>query len=416
MQIEFEKKHCLIINKSVYVKETDTGVIFFNKKNLKDSYEHLTCSDKFTKKGKPELFIDVWTTGNDSKRRYDDIDCYPHPLVAPKNIYNLWTPFECEKYTTPYTKNDEALQLILNHIKIMCNNEDIVTDYLIKWIAHMIQYPAVKNGVSPVLISKQGGGKSTIIRLLAKMLGDTKCLETTTPSRDVWGHFNSAMANAFFVNLNELSKKDTLEAESQLKGLVTEPTLHINGKGKGLVTIKSYHRFLITTNKEDPIKTSEDDRRNLMIRSSDELCGNKSYFSKLYKLLDDVDVIRTCYDYFKSIPNLETFHEKECPKTEHQNNLAKLSLSPPEQYLMELCTKKEGVVEMLSKELYDEFNEFLLSNHIDYSTTPLKFGVKLANLKIDGLEKGKHTKRGETKIINIDKLRKHFKIGFVDDE
>jgi hypothetical protein len=398
------------------VKETENGVIFLTKKKLKDSYEHLICSDLKPKKdGKPELFIDAWTTGNESKRRYDDINCYPHPLVPPKNMYNLWTPFECEKYDTPYEKNEEALQLILNHIKILCNNEDEVSNYFINWIGHMIQFPAIKNGVSPVLISKQGGGKSTIIRLLAKMLGDSKCFETTTPSRDVWGEFNSMMANAFFVNLNELSKKDTAEAESKLKGLITEPKLHINGKNQGLVEIKSYHRFLITTNKEDAVKTSEDDRRNLMIRSSDELCGNRSYFSKLYKLLDDVDVIRTCYDYFKSIPDLDSFHEKDCPKTEHQKNLAKLSLSPPEQYLIDLCSKKEGIIEMSSKELYDEFSDFITSNNIEYSTTPLKFGVKIANLRISGIDKGRHTKRGETKMIDIDKLKKHFKIDFVDE-
>ena len=414
MSKEFEKKHCLIINKSVYIKETDKGVIFFSKGKLKDSYEHLICGDKFKKDGKPELFIDAWMTGNKNKRRYDDCEVYPRPLVAPNNIYNLWTPFECEKYTTPYTKNDEALQLILNHIKILCNNDAAVSDYFIKWIGQMIQYPANKT-VCPVIISKQGAGKGTLMRLLEKMLGKSKCIESTNPSRDVWGNFNGLMANAFFVNLNELSKKDTAETEGQFKGLVTDPHIHINNKGIGQVEIRSYHRFLITTNNEDPIKTSVDDRRNLIIRASDEVCGNKAYFSKLYKLLDDVNVIRTCYDYFNSIPNLEQFHELDTPKTEHQTNLAKLSLTPPEQFLIDLCSKKEGIVEILSKDLYDQFMSFTIDHNIEYFTTPLKFAVKLANLKISGFEKGKHTKKGDFKNIDIDKVRKHFKLGFVDD-
>jgi hypothetical protein len=41
--------------------------------------------------------------------------------------------------------------------------------------------------------------------------------------------------------------------------------------------------------------------------------------------------------------------------------------------------------------------------------------VKLSNLKINGFEKGRHTKKGETKMMDIDKMKKHFKIGFVDD-
>jgi hypothetical protein len=210
-------------------------------------------------------------------------------------------------------------------------------------------------------------------------------------------------------------RDDTKEVEGKFKGLVTDPHIYINNKNKGQFKIKSYHRFLITTNNEDPIKTSPDDRRNLIIRASDEVCGNKAYFSKLYKLLDDVNVIRTCYDYFNSIPNLENFHELDTPKTEHQTNLAKLSLTPPEQFLIDLCSKKEGIVEILSKDLYDQFMSFTIDHNIEYSTTPLKFAVKLANLKISGFEKGKHTKKGDFKNIDIDKVRKHFKLGFVDD-
>jgi hypothetical protein len=51
-------------------------------------------------------------------------------------------------------------------------------------------------------------------------------------------------------------------------------------------TIKSYHRFIISTNKDDPIATSKDDRRNLIIRCSDELVNNKIYFDKLHHLLE----------------------------------------------------------------------------------------------------------------------------------
>jgi hypothetical protein len=70
----------------------------------------------------------------------------------------------------------------------------------------MIQYPAVKT-ICPTLISKQGAGKGTLIRLLSKMIGAKKVFETRRPSRDVWGSFNGEMANAFLVNLDELSKK-----------------------------------------------------------------------------------------------------------------------------------------------------------------------------------------------------------------
>merc|ERR1712196_550913 len=153
----------------------------------------------------------------------------------------------------------------------------------------MGQYPATKT-ICPTIISEQGGGKGTLMRLLRLIMGVRKVVETTNPTRDCWGDFNSVMQSAFLVNLNELSLKDTIEAEGKIKGLITDDTFIIDKKNTPQHMIKSYHRFIITTNKEEPIKTSKDDRRNLIIRASDEKCGDKTYFTRLYKHLKDKNV------------------------------------------------------------------------------------------------------------------------------
>jgi hypothetical protein len=74
----------------------------------------------------------------------------------------MWRPFDMELYTKPYIENDEALKFILNHIKILYNNEEVVYDYLIKWIAQMIQFPEVKTVVI-TMISNEGAGKGTFL-------------------------------------------------------------------------------------------------------------------------------------------------------------------------------------------------------------------------------------------------------------
>jgi len=415
--IEFEKTHCKIINKSIYIKQTDinSDVIIFSKTRLREAYEHLVCGED--KNGKVKLFIDQWTTGNKNIRKYDDLNCYPYPLVCPDNIFNTWTPFICESYTDNYTPNIEGLNFFLNHIKILCGNEEEVSDYFIKWIGQMIQYPSVKT-ICPTLISKEGAGKGSLIKLMSAMLGEKKVFETTNSSRDVWGEFNNKMTNSFLVNLNELSKKDTIESQGKIKGLITDKSLTINAKGKDQFEINSYHRFIITTNKEDPINTSQDDRRNLIIRSSDELIGNKQYFIKLNSLLEDIEVIRTCYDYFKNIKKLNLFNSLPLPKTNYQENLKLLNYSVPEQFLMDFCSKSGGIVEVSSMELYNLFLNFVESNNIEYKITPLKFGVKISNLNISGIESKRKT-NGMSRKLDIDKIKKHFNINdnpFNDDD
>jgi len=226
------------------------------------------------------------------------------------------------------------------------------------------------------------------------------------------------MADSFLVNLNELSKKDTLEAEGQIKGLITDPILLINKKGIDQIQIKSYHRFIITTNKEDPIATSKDDRRNLIIRSSDELCGNKAYVKHIYDLLDDEIVVRTCFDYFKSIPDLDKFGLIPIPCTVYQNELKKLDLTPPEQFLIHLCEVNKQNVEFTAKDIFQMFQDFLIESNIVYEITSLKFGVKLANLNISGLSKSRNNK-GNVYKLDIQQLQKHFNINedvFEDEE
>ena len=266
---------------------------------------------------------------NQKQRRYRDSDIFPNIEDCPTDCFNLWMPFVAESITID-EPDMKALQIVKNHIHLMAGGNDDIYQFLIQWIAQSIQYPHIKNGVCPTIISKQGAGKGSFIKLLYKMLGSKKILETTEPSRDVWGNHNALMESAYIVNLNELSKKDTMEAEGKIKGLFTDSSITINQKGINQYKVKSFHRFIITTNKEEPINVSTDDRRNFVIRASDEMIGNKEYFTQLNELLDNPTTIKTCYEFFKSVPDVINFHKFIIPKTEYNKDLQVMTISPIE--------------------------------------------------------------------------------------
>ena len=90
----------------------------------------------------------------------------------------------------------DELDFILNHIRVLCNNEDAVYEYFIRWIAQMLQFPAHKS-ICVTMISKQGAGKGTLMKLLECMMGEKKVMETTDPANDVWGRHNALMINHF---------------------------------------------------------------------------------------------------------------------------------------------------------------------------------------------------------------------------
>jgi len=414
---EFEKSHCKIINKSCFIKETESDIVMLSRQQIVTSYESMT----YEKQNKDDEivtdnFIINWLKNNPEQRCYEDIGCYPDKSKCPDNHFNSWKPFAMELVET-YEPKPEELEIIKKHIKILCGNDETVATYFEAWVAQMIQYPAIKT-VCPVLISKEGAGKGSLMRLLEKMIGHSKVFETATPSRDIWGDFNGRMASTFLVNLNELSKKETTESEGRIKALITDPKLTINNKGVNQYDINSFHRFIITTNKEEPVNTGKDDRRKFIIRSSDELIGNEIYFTKLHEMLSDVDVIKTCYEYFKSIPDMDKFAKLALPCTEYQEQLKEMSVSPIENWIQALTLEHyyEETVELADKQQYILFKEWCVKCGIDYNLSTMQFGVRIKRLSIDGVIFGKYTNKGTTRIFQIDKLKKYFKLNNIEDE
>jgi hypothetical protein len=410
---DFEKNHIKIINKGLYIIEGKEP-IFKTKKQLVDTYEHLESIRISKYESTP--FITYWTTNNPDIRQKDDMQIYPKASMCPKNIYNLWTPFWGELFKESYTPNLDALEFFKNHILILCDNDKVVADYIIKWIAQMIQYPEIKS-ICPIFISKEGSGKGTLLKFICLLLGASKYFETSNPARDVWGQFNSIMSSCFLVNLNELSKSDTTDSLGKIKALITDDAMTINQKNISPFQITSYHRFIITTNNYDPMPTLKGDRRFIMISSSNEKKGDIEYFTTANNYMKDELALRTIYDYLKSIPDMNTFGSIPLPITDYQKNIQEGNTSPIELWLKSFTidNENEEEVELLGSQALDLFESWKTLNKIKFEINSIKLGVNLTNLKIDGIRKGRHTKKGETKYFNIKLLKQHFSIGLLID-
>ena len=417
MKIEFEKSHFKIIDKALFFTMEPSGEITIHtKQSLQIAYEHMRFDKVVKNQIIPSAFVDEWLK-DPAMRKYDRADVYPPDQVVPPNVFNLWVPFAMELVDIWEDKPDE-LELIRKHILILCNNEQHIADYFELWIAQMIQQPSVKT-ICPTMISEQGAGKGTIMQLFIKMFGSSKVLnEMTNPSRDVWGNFNSLMKQAFLVNVDELSGKDSRDAVGQIKALIKSATISINSKGQAPIIVKSYHRFFNTTNNSDPVSVSKDDRRNCVIRASDELCRNSTYFNKMYEILADVNVIKTCYEYFKNLKGATNFNAIAIPHTEYHEEMSQLSVSPIEAWLKDYTqefynisgNEIENTYELPSANCFTLFNEWKEKTHMTYDVNALKFSVQMSRLKINGIDSKKGSKGIRLTVFNLIKLANHFKI------
>ncbi len=426
MKKVFEKNHCKIIHHGVYVEITEHGNFIRKQRQMEEKYIHMSYKKDLLGNNVP--FIYEWLK-DPNIRSYENMDVFPNPSLCPANCFNLWRPFEME-FVKKWTHDQEGLDMLLNHIRIICGNDDSAYNQTIKWFAHMVQHPECKSFM-PTFISKPGAGKTSVYELLEKIFGSDKCLNTSTPSTDVWGAFNGLMAGKFLVCIDDPEIVDN-NFHEQIKTIILGKTLRIQRKGVDSYVEKSYVRLLGATNKENGFMREEKEgRRTLTIRSSDEKIGDIAYFKQIYALMDRKDTLKTFYEHLKNLPDVPAEYKLPA-KTDYQKQLTQLTEKPIVRWLKdftrEALSHREDMHARIANgnpmneeiadgdhlheypvsELHASYVEFATTNKLEYGVSVAKFGVMLYTAGFDKMIESKHTKAGNRKVFNFTMLENHF--------
>lgn len=445
MKEEFEKTHFKVINATTYVKLVKNmdgeylEVKQFSRADIIFAYEHLCCVIEVNVKGvlhlKKVSFIETWIK-DENMKTYDDMGVYPPPLKTPPNVYNLWTPFRIQTIYDSIIIDEEdeeyvneMVELWKNHLLILCNNEGNVCFWYCQWVGQALKFPAIKT-YAVVFISKEGAGKGTWNKMFAKMLGGHKYLETLDPDRDIWGNFNELMMNAYVIVINEADAKDKIGKEGKRKGGITDDEITINAKFKKPFKTKSYHRFMEESNNNNPLGTSttNGDRRNVIIKCSDEKIGDFAYFEKLNKAMNDDRVVKRMYDWFISLEGLDTFHLGFPIETSYHRNIKNENRPMMDRFIEHIVELNKqalnGSINKTTNELYDAYKLWTSKNRINYEKNNINFSRELTAF-IDRtpeiqsmIETNTKKSNGQIKYrtFNITKLIKHYEIEVEEEE
>ena len=373
MKTEWEKTFVKIAHKDLYFYLTTHDPITpKSARQMSDIYQsksygyYLKKVDKtewVADKARPKSFIQRWLKDQDI-RTADGYGVYPPPQIVPENHINLWTKFPFQDLIEPYKYSGEGVEGIIGLIKTLCNEDDASATYLMKWLAHMIKYPADKIGVFPIFISDEGVGKGTLNKIIEKIVGAFKYFETSSPELNVWGKFNSLMGSAYVVVINEFGKKNQVDADGRIKNIITDTNMTIKGEGDKPFVIQSYHRFLGGTNDENPTATKKGDRRKWLIRCSDKLIKNRPYFNKMNAHINNPTVMRSFYDYLMSV-ECDDLRELDVPTTEYQKILQESNTNIIELFLTHITQGYKNEMDRINSHGVNDENEE--STLVDYS-------------------------------------------------
>ncbi len=396
VKYEFElNKFKSIEDSRICVIDEHNRLIKYSKSDFLLSYNHI----KFmTHDGKLKSFPIEWLNDKDI-RRFQGIGCYPPPLECPNGFYNMWNGFAIESTTNnKYRVTSPELNIILDHIKLLCNHDDESYNFFIKWLACLFQKPGYKNCIAVLIKTVQGGGKDIFYEILELIIGGTYTTSITKSEDHIFGKFNSLLENKILTILQEFQGSVGFKYDNEIKDMITCTHDIINAKQQQERQVSSFNHFIFFTNNEFPIRVTQDDRRLFLINNNN-VPATKEYFNRLSDCKKKPELLRCFYDYLMSIDISDTDWIRHKPNTEFYQDMKVNSRDHELTFIIELLQKNndKDVIKYKSRDLSEMFNN---QSDKNYKVTPTKMGIKIKKYNINGF-KQVHTKNGNICVINV---------------
>lgn len=254
------KKYALVSikGKTMVITEYKNGDIAYGSiQALHDWHEN----DRVATENATEPVTKAWI--RHKKRRQ-----YPEGIVFEPNrdvpgAYNLWRGWSVEADPA------KSCKLFLHHVKhVICRGNQRDYEYLIGWLAHMVQFPEDKPGVATVIRGKKGAGKDTIAVYFSRLLGQHYMM--ITQKRHLVGNFNAHQEKLMFLHVAEGYWAGSKQDEGPLKSIITDPTVTIERKGVDAFSVNSVLRVFMTSNESWVVPASGSDERRYFVLDADD--------------------------------------------------------------------------------------------------------------------------------------------------
>ena len=198
-----------------------------------------------------------------------------------RDAFNIAKPFPV--FAKETGRDTSHIYTYIEHLAGEC------APWLLAWLRAKLLYPTVKTQVVPIIVSRaQGSGKTTFAEVICKgLFGKDNVI--VSDQYDSTARFNADYADALIVCQEEKELEDKRNPAGALKSRATATTIRKEQKGVDPIYQESYTDFIMTTNKDVPIKfDGREDQRRFMIMEADEHFTRKEseladeVFTKLY--------------------------------------------------------------------------------------------------------------------------------------
>lgn len=316
LKMEFEKEYFKLMSPACYVRLFEGKVYIVTPKEIVHQRQNYLLPDK-------SPFLSEWMKDT-AIRTYERLVFKPKLEVLPHE-FNLFTQFR-----VPPQENGIDISAVFEVLRLMCNSDEKLMEYVLKYVAHIFQRPYKKTQVAIVVQGDEGIGKDTFWNFIGSILGANEYFyNTKSPENDVFAHFNHGTEKCVLVKFEEADFKTNMTNKSKLKSIITNDTETYNQKNKDAVVLDDYRNFVMTTNEEIPVVVSDSDRRFVLIHASSEMKDKTDFWMDIHSKLDDMRVKAAFHQYLltKDISGFVPYSPKDRVITAYYHEVRQ-SLAP----------------------------------------------------------------------------------------
>jgi hypothetical protein len=271
--------------------------------------------------------IGSWWLEHHDRRQYRGVTFQPSGKQVVDGYYNLWRGFGVEAKEGDWSKLKEHIKVVI------CADDEGFYEYTMKWLAWAVQHPDQRAEVALVFLGDRGTGKGTLGNALCAIFGQHQLHAST--AEELTGRFNEHLRQCIFLFADEAYGPKDKAAEGELKRMVTEPTLRVEGKGRARITVPNNLHVVMASNNDWVIPAGAHERRFAVKKVANVHRQNRAWFEPLYKQLNEGGYEAMLYELLH-IP-LGSWHPRDdIPRTIELADQQEESLTPREEWWLEL--------------------------------------------------------------------------------
>jgi hypothetical protein len=323
--------------------------------------------DFVDRKGRPtSRGVASWWFDQNRRRQYDHVVFEPG-LDTPGDL-NLWRGFAVEPQ--PGRSHVRYLEHVHENI---CSGDDASYDYVLSWMARVVQFPRTQSMVAPVFLSPaRGTGKSVFCGLFAKIFEPHSWIVDN--SERLTGNFNAHLADRVLVVAEEAFDLRDKRHESVLKELITGQWRSVEKKGVDIVRRPNYVHLMLTSNNDRVVPAGDHERRYMVLNVGTKRLQDSVYFKQIVSEFCTTDEMGSrlrpdgggahLLHHLMSL-DLSTFDVTKYPHTEALREQQEHNLSTENEWLLQkletgvwMSGRERWEGPVLKNELYQNYTAY----------------------------------------------------------